>query len=151
MFYTYDLFGWFTGISSNASMRSTPVEPVNKNALDDNGALRANWTGREWVDRAFVKHESPMVEIKNSNILTHREFILLLGEDYYAIQRLRDANEGLSISEKNYDLVRIFALWEAASFIDLADADLYNAFVFFVQLGVISSERVSALFGKESF
>lgn len=80
-------------------------------------------------------------------ILTPREFILRLGSDYAAIQRLRDTNAALPPDEKNYDLVRLFALWDAASFIDLTDADLVAAFGAFVGMGLITRERADEILG----
>ena len=78
-------------------------------------------------------------------ILTHREFILALGPHYAAIERLRDTNAALPPEQKNYDLVRLFALWDAASYIDLADADLAAAFEAFVGMGIMTQEAVDGI------
>ena len=91
--------------------------------------------GDEWLP--------PTMERKT--ILTHREFIILLGPHYAAIERLRDTNAALPPDQKNYDLVRLFAIWDAASYIDLADADLVAAFAAFVGLGIMTQAAVDGI------
>lgn len=93
--------------------------------------------GDEWLP--------PTMERKT--ILTHREFIILLGPHYAAIERLRDTNATLPPDQKNYDLARLFALWDAAAYIDLADADLAEAFAAFVGLGIMTQEDVDGILG----
>lgn len=80
-------------------------------------------------------------------ILTPREFILRLGTHYAAIQRLRDENAAMPPDEKNYDLVRLFALWDAASYIDMTDADLVSAFGAFVGLGILTQADADEILG----
>lgn len=91
--------------------------------------------GDEWLP--------PTMERKT--ILTHREFIILLGPHYAAIERLRDTNALLPPDQKNYDLARLFALWDAASYIDLADEDLAAAFEAFVGLGIMTQAAVDGV------
>lgn len=85
----------------------------------------------------------PTVERKT--ILTPREFILLLGSNYAAIQRLRDENALLPPDQKSYDLVRLFAIWDATTYIDLSDPDLVAAFESFVGLGIITQEEADGI------
>ena len=88
----------------------------------------------------------PPVEARQT-ILTPREFILRMGTHYAAIQRLRDENAALPPDEKNYDLVRMFALWDAASCIDLTDADLVSAFGAFVAMGILTQADAEEILG----
>lgn len=69
---------------------------------------------------------------------SHREFILRLGGHHAAIQRLRDENNLLPPSEKNYELERLFQLWERSQDINLNDSDLHAAFDAFVGMGLLT-------------
>lgn len=53
MRYAFDLFGWYTGEVDDSVRRSAPVAPANTSTTTTDGELRANWTGREWVDRQY--------------------------------------------------------------------------------------------------
>ena len=76
---------------------------------------------------------------------THREFVLRLGLLYAPIERLRDSNAALSPETKNYDLVRLFTLWDKSAYIDLEDPDLAFAFGVFVSLGLFEQEAADAV------
>ena len=56
MAYKYDSHGWFIGESAQGR-RTTPYPPKNPSVSDTPGELRANWTGRVWVDRQYIPHD----------------------------------------------------------------------------------------------
>lgn len=72
---------------------------------------------------------------------THREFVLRLGDEYAALERLRDTNEAKTPAEKNYDLARLFRLFDLATYIDLTDESIAQAFQLFVSLDLMTQER----------
>lgn len=72
---------------------------------------------------------------------THREFVLRLGDDYAKLERLRDENNAKPPSEKNYDLARLFRLFDLSEWIGLDDPSLQQAMHAFVGLGLITQER----------
>lgn len=76
---------------------------------------------------------------------THREFILRIGEHYASIERLKDSNAALSPDQKNYELSRLFTLWDKSKDIDLNDNDLHAAFDAFVGLGLMTSADALAV------
>lgn len=82
--------------------------------------------------------------------LSRREFIIRVGLAYSAIMRLKDINNSLGPDEKNYELSRLFDLWDVSEYIDLADPDLIAAFSFFVESGVISQEAYNAIFDTDA-
>ena len=95
--------------------------------------LAHGWTqdeSGEWIA------PSPLVVLKTK--YSHRDFILRIGEHYAAIERLKDANAALPPDQKNYELSRLFTLWDKAEDIDLEDADLHSAFGAFVSLGIMA-------------
>ena len=47
----FDLFGWYS--STPIAGRSTNVAPVNLSESVIDGALRSNWTGHAWEERAY--------------------------------------------------------------------------------------------------
>lgn len=69
---------------------------------------------------------------------THREFILRLGSHHATIHRLRDENNALPPSQKDYELERFFQLWEKSQDINLNDQDLHAAFDVFVGLDLMT-------------
>jgi hypothetical protein len=76
---------------------------------------------------------------------THREFIIRLGLLYAPIERLKDTNAALPPETKNYELSRLFTLWEKSKDIDLLDEDLQAAFTAFVGLGMFTREEADAV------
>ena len=82
--------------------------------------------------------------------LSRREFIIRVGSAYTTIMRLKDTNDSLGPDEKNYELSRLFDLWDVSEYIDLADPDLIAAFSFFVESGVISQEAYNAIFDTDA-
>lgn len=50
--YRYDAFGWFSG-ETDSRDRATDLVPPTLSILEQVGAERANWTGLEWVVRAY--------------------------------------------------------------------------------------------------
>ena len=76
---------------------------------------------------------------------THREFILRLGDEYAKIERLRDENNAKTPSKKNYDLARLFRLYDEAEFIGLEDPSLKEAMQAFVGLGLMSEPRAAEI------
>lgn len=76
---------------------------------------------------------------------THREFIIRIGDAHEAIERLRDVNAALPPETKNYQLARLFALWDKSTYLDLTDPDMAQAFGAFVALGVVTQEQADAI------
>ena len=76
---------------------------------------------------------------------THREFILRLGPEYAKIERVRDENNAKPPSKKNYDLARLFRLYDEAEWIGLDDPSLAEAMQAFVGLGLMSEERAAEI------
>lgn len=76
---------------------------------------------------------------------THREFILRLGPEYAKIERVRDENNAKPPSKKNYDLARLFRLYDEAEFIGLDDPSLKEAMQAFVGMGLMSEERAAEI------
>ena len=85
------------------------------------------------------------VEPVYKTIYSHRDFILRIGEHYSAIERLHDENAALTPDQKNYELSRLFRLWEVAEVMDLNDADMHRAFGAFVQLGIMSQAEADKI------
>jgi len=56
--YTYDIFGWYSGLG--AGRRSTPTAPDNLSVTTTPGEDRANWTGYVWLDRPYVAYTAPV-------------------------------------------------------------------------------------------
>ena len=50
--------------------------------------------------------------------ISRREFIIRVGSAYSAIMRLKDMNNSLGPDEKNYELSRLFDLWDVSEYID---------------------------------
>lgn len=51
MAYLFDSYGWYAG--EGDGRRSTPTAPANLSTTTTPGEMRANWTGREWVEVAY--------------------------------------------------------------------------------------------------
>lgn len=99
--------------------------------------------GRKYKDGEFEDKLEEQEKLKT--IYTHREFILRLGSHHAAIQRLRDENNALPPSQKNYELERLFQLWEKSQDIDLDDQDLHAAFDVFVGLDLMTRAEADTI------
>lgn len=49
---TFDLYGWYS--ADQYPNRRAPVAPENLSLTTTPGELRANWTGEEWKEMAYV-------------------------------------------------------------------------------------------------
>lgn len=85
-----------------------------------------------------VEPEAPAPVLKTE--YTHREFILRLGSMYGPIRKLKDVNAALPPETRDYDLVRLFEIWDKASYLDLNDPGMTQAFAAFVSLGIVTQE-----------
>ncbi len=56
MAYAYDSFGWFVRVAEG-DHRTTQHPPKNPSTDNTPGEMRANWTGKRWVDHPYVFHD----------------------------------------------------------------------------------------------
>lgn len=99
--------------------------------------------GWRYDDGRWSPPETPEPPLKAR--YTHREFILRLGPEYAKIERVRDENNAKPPSKKNYDLARLFRLYDEAEWIGLDDPSLAEAMQAFVGLGLMSEERAAEI------
>lgn len=59
MNYEFDLFGWYTGMSVEPSLRTTTEPPQNMQTHAIEGLPRSNWTGMAWLELPFSAHALP--------------------------------------------------------------------------------------------
>jgi hypothetical protein len=57
--YKYNTYGWYAGQCDASEPRSTAAAPENTSQSTDEGAIRANWTGYEWVERGYIEPAAP--------------------------------------------------------------------------------------------
>lgn len=63
MAYLFDNFGWYNG--QGEGRRSTNIAPANTSTTTTAGQLRANWTGRNWVEVPyFAPAQATLAEVK---------------------------------------------------------------------------------------
>lgn len=99
--------------------------------------------GRKYKNGEFEDKLEEQEKLKIN--YTHKQWIERLGPDFVTLQQLRDNNDLLPPSEKNYELVRAFALFDVSDFISLEDENLSSAFEAFVQLGLMTEERAQEI------
>lgn len=101
--------------------------------------------GVGWLynDGVWSPPDTPVRPLKTR--YTHREFILRLGAEYTKIERVRDENNAKPPSKKNYDLARLFRLYDEAEWIGLDDPSLKEAMQAFVGMGLMSEERAAEI------
>ena len=58
-FYKYNTYGWYAGQCDASEPRSTADAPGNTSQSTNQGEIRANWTGYEWVDRPYQPPPAP--------------------------------------------------------------------------------------------
>lgn len=71
--YLFDEYGWYAG--EGDSRRSTPTAPTNLSQTATQGAMRANWTGREWVDAPYFE---VVADVQAPTVVTMRQARLAL-------------------------------------------------------------------------
>ena len=96
-----------------------------------------------WMPAGDGTYSPPPPQLKT--IYTHREFAVRLAHLHVPIQRLRDENDKLPPDQKNYELSRLFLLWDLSHEIDLHDPDLHAAFTAFVALGLITADDARSI------
>lgn len=99
--------------------------------------------GRKYKNGEFEDKLEEQEKLKIN--YTHKQWIERLGPDFVTLQQLRDNNDLLPPSEKNYELVRAFTLFDVSDFISLEDENLSSAFEAFVQLGLMTEERAQEI------
>ena len=73
----FDQYGWYT--STPMAGREADVAPDNTSETTTPGALRANWTGYEWVEAAY---KAPLPDVPNRNFFTADELRAALTAEY---------------------------------------------------------------------
>lgn len=76
MNYFYDIFGWYIGTSGEGG-RATRIAPANTSTSNQEGELRANWSGREWVDMAYTQRTPPVTAIVPYGITKYQAVVYL--------------------------------------------------------------------------
>jgi hypothetical protein len=52
--HVFDYWGWYAGAAADGAARSAPIAPANTSTSATPGALRANWTGHEWIELPYA-------------------------------------------------------------------------------------------------
>lgn len=73
----FDQYGWYT--STPMAGREADVAPDNTSETTTPGALRANWTGYEWVE---VAYKAPLPDVPNRHFFTADELRTALTYEY---------------------------------------------------------------------
>lgn len=58
-FYKYNTYGWYAGQCDASEPRRTADAPENTSQSTEQGEIRANWTGYEWVERPYQPPPAP--------------------------------------------------------------------------------------------
>jgi hypothetical protein len=79
----FDYWGWYAGPAPYGAPRSTTEAPANTSTSDTPGALRANWTGHEWIELPYAAPDplpAPTVPVPQSVTKRQaRQALLLAG------------------------------------------------------------------------